>query len=122
MTLNLQYLDFDLSEDTEGVGTFDAMASAGPQEVARVHAEIAEVLAWAHANFPGVCNPLDEGGEWDYELQETREFSIADTLVYDDLTRLFTLTPGTAGTPRHTVTLSISGTQGFSAALREVLA
>lgn len=121
MTLNLQYLDFDYSEDTDGIGLFDAMASTAPQHVARVHIEIAMVLAWAHATFPGNRGPLDEGSQWDFGLQETREFTIADTLDYDDVTGLLNLTPGTAGTPRHTVTLSISGTESFCAALREAL-
>jgi hypothetical protein len=121
MTLNLQYLDFDASENTDGVGTFEAMASTAPQHIAKVHAEIAQVLAWAHATFPGTRGPLDEGGEWDYDLQEMREFTIVDTLRYDVATCLVTTTPGTAGTPRHTVTLSISGTESFCAALREVL-
>ena len=42
MTLN--YLDFDYSEDTEGVGVFDAMATIGPQQVGAVHAEIEQLI------------------------------------------------------------------------------
>ena len=43
MTLN--YLEFDYSEDAEYMGTFEALASVSPAQVAAVHAEVAEVLA-----------------------------------------------------------------------------
>ena len=46
MTLN--YLDFDYSEDADGTGTFDAMASVLPAQLPALHAEITQVLAWAH--------------------------------------------------------------------------
>lgn len=39
----LHYLNFDYSEDTEGTGTFEAMASVWPDQVAAVHAEIVVV-------------------------------------------------------------------------------
>ena len=38
--MTLDYLDFDYSEDTEGVGVFDAMASTGAEQVAAVRAEV----------------------------------------------------------------------------------
>ena len=43
----LNYLLFDHSEDTEGVHTFEAMASVGPGHWPQVQAEVAQVLAWA---------------------------------------------------------------------------
>jgi hypothetical protein len=94
MTLN--YLDFDYSEDTEGIGVFDAMATVRPEQLAAVQAEVAQVLDWAHA-FPGPRGPVEEGGEWDYDLQDVQE----------------------AGAQRRTVTLSISGSPAFCAAFRE---
>lgn len=33
----LNYLDFEYSEDTEGVGTFDAMASVGAMQLFATH-------------------------------------------------------------------------------------
>ena len=63
----LQYLDFDVSEDEHGVGSFDAMASVLPAQVPALHAELARVLAWAHDAF--ARGPLDEGFDWDYDLQ-----------------------------------------------------
>ena len=97
MTTGLRYLDFDYSEDTEGHGTFDAMASTSPEKTHEVRAEAELVLAWAEAAFPDARGALDEGSLWDYDLQESSE----DDPRYD------------------TITLSISGTADFCAALRE---
>jgi hypothetical protein len=95
----LRYLDFDYSEDTEGHGTFDAMASISPEKAPEVHAEIEQVLAWAEAEFPNARGALDEGATWDFDLQETRE------------------------DPRFTtLTFSLGGTADFCAALREQFA
>ncbi len=90
--MTLDYLDFDYSEDTEGIGVFDAMASTAPDRAADVDAEIALVLDWASASFPDRRGPVGDGGEWDCDLQATQE----------------------AGW--RTVTLSISGTPEFCAA------
>ena len=95
----LRYLDFDYSEDTEGHGTFDAMASTAPEKTPEVHSEIERVLAWAEATFPNARGALDEGATWDCDLQETREDPC------------FT-----------TITLSLSGTEAFCTALREQFA
>ena len=100
MTTELRYLDFDYSEDTEGHGTFDAMASTPPHKTPEVRAEIARVLAWAEATFPDARGPLEEGAMWDYDLQETQE----DEPRFD------------------TLTFSLSGTEDFCAALREQFA
>lgn len=97
MTTGLRYLDFDYSEDTEGHGTFDAMASITPDRTSEVQAEIEQVLAWAEAAFPNARGALDEGATWDYDLQQTRE----DNPRFD------------------TLTLSLSGTADFCTALRE---
>lgn len=90
--MTLSYLDFDYSEDTEGIGVFDAMAATAPEQMALVDAEIALVLDWASANFPDRRGPVGDGGDWDYDLQEMQE-----------------------GRWR-TVTLSIGGTREFCAA------
>ena len=87
----LRWLDFDYSEGTDDTGVFDAMASVVPQHAAAVEAEIAEVLAWAEATFAGGRGPVEEGGEWDSDLQVLEE---------DD-------------TARRTFTLSIGGTRVF---------
>ena len=42
--MSLNYLDFEFSDDTEGVSTFEAMASVGPSQIAAVQGEVAQVL------------------------------------------------------------------------------
>lgn len=119
MTLN--YLDFDYSENGDGdaaSGTFDALASVGPSQVAAVHAEIAQVLTWAHATF-GEPGPVVDGFMWDCDLQALREYSVADLLRYDAGTQSMVVDAGTAGVPRHTLGLSVSGSADFCDALRQ---
>lgn len=96
MTVVLRFLEFDYSEDTQGHGTFDGMASVPPKRLPDLEAEIARVLAWAEATFPDSRGALDEGATWDFDLQQTQEDERFDT-----------------------VTLSISGTAAFCAAMRE---
>lgn len=115
----LNYLDFDYSEDTEDVGMFEAMASTGPQQIAAVHAEIVEVLDWAHATFPGRRGPVGDGGDWDYDLQGMREIASSETIEFDAHTRQLDIRLGPPGSPRHTVTLSITGTREFCEAFRQ---
>lgn len=114
----LNYLDFDYSEDAEDVGTFEAVASTWPEKVGDVQQEIAQVLDWASEAFPGQCGSVGEGYEWDYDLHGLREFTVPETLHYDEAARRFTVQAGAPGKPRHTVTLAISGTQEFCAAFR----
>jgi len=94
----LRWLDFDHSEDTDGIGVFDAMASVELQHVDEVQAEIDGVLAWSEVNFAGRCAPIEEGGDWHYDLQLSDE-------------------PGDP--PRRCFSLSISGTAPFCAAFGE---
>jgi hypothetical protein len=95
MATSLRYLDFDVSEDTEGIGTFEAMASVSPDQVPHVQAEIATVLDWAFARFPGAHGPLDEGFAWDHDLQSHRDGGW------------------------HTLTLSVSGDPRFCLSFRQ---
>jgi hypothetical protein len=93
--MSLQFLEFDFSEDPDGGGSFDAMASVRPAQLAAVRAEIAGVLEWAETAFAGQRAPLDEGGEWDLDLQER----------VDGASPLW-----------HVLTLSIGGSTAFCAA------
>lgn len=115
----LDYLDFEYSEDDQGVGTFDAMASTRAAQAVAVRAEVAQVLGWAHAEFPESCAPLEEGGEWSYDLQSVQEFSVPEQMDYDTETRQLVVHPGVPGAPRHTLSLSVSGSPVFCAAFRQ---
>jgi hypothetical protein len=101
----LNFLDFDHSEDPQGGGSFDAMASVGADQLAAVRAEIAQVLAWAQAAFPGMQAPLEEGGEWDFDLQEQQEQQEGQK--------------DGAGPVWHVLTLSLSGSAQFCADFRQ---
>lgn len=67
--MHLQYMIFDASDDGEGTGTWDAMASVRVSDVPAVLAEVQTVLTWAEQHSPGPRGPLDEGGSWDADQQ-----------------------------------------------------
>ena len=111
--MKLDYLDFDYSEDAEGCGSFDALASTLSAQLPAVLAQVQAVLDWANSAFAGQRAPLEEGGEWDCELQVLREFT-------SESPRPGASDPAQgAAADRHSVSLSITGTPGFCAAFRE---
>jgi len=69
----VNYLGFDLSEGAEGVTTLEAMASTTAAQHAAVMAEVQQVMDWAWRHFPDSHGPLDDGRDWDHELQLTQE-------------------------------------------------
>ncbi len=117
--MNLDYLLFDHSEDTEGVHTFEAMASVGPGRWQAVQDEAASVLRWAHQVFPGMRGPVDEGADWDFELQGLQEFSAAEVWTFDEVSGRLHARTSPPGQPRHTLTLTLTGHERFAQALRE---
>jgi hypothetical protein len=69
----MDYLIFDLSEDTEGVTTLEAVVSTKAERHAAVMAEVHQVLAWAWRRYSRTHGPVDEGMDWDHDLQVTVE-------------------------------------------------
>lgn len=67
----LHFLSFDASGDTDGVHTFDALASTSRERHAAVLQEVEGVLAWATRRFPDGPGDLDEGASWCHDLQVT---------------------------------------------------
>ena len=63
------YLIFDASDDGEGTGTWEAMASVRAADLPAVLAEAQAVLTAAERRAPGPRGPLDEGGAWDADEQ-----------------------------------------------------
>lgn len=123
--MNLQLLDFDRSEDAEGVVCWDALA-----QPARVHNtalldEVTEVLRWCHhfdAHGPG---PLEDGANWDFDLQltlygDTHHAQPARSAVvqFDAATGTVQIPPG-ADQQAMALSLSISGTPAFGEAFGE---
>ncbi|CAM3981178.1 hypothetical protein [Paracidovorax anthurii] len=117
--MTLHYLDFDYSEDGEGTGTWDAMASVTAEHLPALHAEIAAVLDWAHATFGDEPGGIGDGADWDYDLQAVEEISAVQSLRFDQATRRLVVESGAATPARHTVTFSVSGNADFCEAFRE---
>ena len=69
--MHLQFFIFDASDDGEGTGTWEAMASVRESDLPALNAEVQAVLARAMTNEPGPRGPLDERGSWDAEEQVT---------------------------------------------------
>lgn len=117
--MTLDWLDFDCSEDTDEVATFDAMATVWPEQQPLVLAEVAAILNWARQHF-GPERPMDEGGEWDVDLQAWCETQPARSLVVNiDAPGLLVSDDSTADERvRRTITISLSGSASFAAALR----
>lgn len=113
--MSLDYLDFDHSGDAEGHGSFDAMAAVAPTQWPALQAEVVRLLGWAEREF-GPAAALDEGGEWDYELQAVRETSVPLRVQY--AAGSLSLRDAGAGVPRITLSLTLSGTPAFCEALR----
>lgn len=114
----LNYLDFDYSEGSDGNATWDAMASVPEAQWNALLAEAAQVLAWAHREFGSQHGPLEDGAEWDFALQGVAETATPQQLHYDEDTGVLGCRAEAGSTQRCTLSLSISGTPAFSAALR----
>ncbi|MEQ6437918.1 hypothetical protein V8Z74_23305 [Comamonas sp. w2-DMI] len=112
----LDYLDFDYSEDEEGTGTWDAMASVGAARVPALAAEVERLLRWASRDFKGRQGAVDEGGDWDYDLQAQDDAGQPLTARFDEASGRLALEASATG--RTTVTLSLSGSSWFGEALR----
>jgi hypothetical protein len=64
----MRHLTFDLTDSSDDILTLEAMASTREAEHAAVMAEVAQVLAWAQAEFGGRQGPVEDGNAWDHEL------------------------------------------------------
>ena len=69
----MRHLIFDRTESSDDILTLEAMASTREAEHPAVMAEVAELLAWAHAEFGGRQGPVEDGHAWDHELLVQRE-------------------------------------------------
>ncbi|MFN3375938.1 MAG: hypothetical protein ACK40S_05250 [Burkholderiaceae bacterium] len=123
MPTALLYLDFDYSEDDAGHGCLDAMADVPAARAPQVEAELAQVLAWVHAQHSWRLSPLDDGGDWDYLVQATPDGSAPLVLEYDPLRAQFKKSPGFAPTTGRVVyTFTLSAREDLCTALREAFA
>ena len=114
---SLDYLIFDYSEDEEGNGTWDAMASVSVARLSALTAEIESVLAWANRAFPGQRAAIEDGGDWDFDLQAQDDSG--NSLIADFDARASKAQIAAAPTGNTNVTLTISGSAAFADAFRE---
>ena len=132
--MNVQLLDFDCSEDAEGVVCWDALAQPQPRYNSALLQEVAKVLAWAHAFDASGPGPLEDGASWDFDLQVRL---LHDGLPMQSAQILFVpladkrnqqpsgdpsphlrLDPAPGPQQRIELSLSLSGTPGFAEAFR----
>lgn len=69
----MHYLTFTLIEGVDGVSTLEAMAATGADRHTAVLAEVEAVLAWARCRFPATQGPVEDGHDWDHDLQVSVE-------------------------------------------------
>lgn len=86
----MDFLNFNLTEVDDGVTSLEAMASTAAAQHQAVMDEAQQVLDWAWHRFPQSHGPLDDGMDWDHDLQVTLE-----------------------GGGWHTVVLTLTGTARF---------
>ncbi|SDM19745.1 hypothetical protein SAMN05428957_103112 [Oryzisolibacter propanilivorax] len=112
----LHFLDFDYSEDEEGLATWDAMASVTAERLADLQSEIDEVLAWACQAFGDRMGPQEEGGLWQYDLQCEQEGQALTELPADPATGRVRWPARLERQDRITLSLSLSGERAFAEA------
>lgn len=115
--MQLNYLDFDYSEDAHGGASWDAMAYVAPERLSALGQEVAQLLNWARAQFPSGPGPLDEGHDWDYALQ-AHAADGTHLACHDHGDKGLALAP--TGQPVQ-LTLSLCGTPAFAQALTDYL-
>ncbi|WP_287985640.1 hypothetical protein [Diaphorobacter sp.] len=114
--MTLHFLDFDYSEDEEGTGTWDAMASVPTDRLPELLAEITALLDWAHTEFGALRGPVETGGLWDYDLQCERDGLPLLALGFDIHERQIHPRPQSQPQAWVTLTLTLSGGPAFAAA------
>ena len=122
--MDLQFLEFDCSEDAEGVVCWDALAQPLPRYRQALLNEVASVLAWAHGWSPQGPGALEDGADFDFDLQasalQTGQGPKAIDLVFHPGTGDIACGPLLADAPDAALalSLSLSGTPAFAQAFR----
>ena len=113
----LDYLEFDYSDDEEGTGTWDAMASVKAERAPALAAEIEALLRWASQKFVGRQGAVEDGFDWDYDLLAQDDDGKPLNARFDKAAGTLELQASATG--RTTVSLSLSGSSQFGDALRQ---
>lgn len=69
------FLHFDATDNGDGTGTWEAMASApaGDPALLQIGQAMQAVVAWVADRAEGPRGPSEEGGEWDADIAATQE-------------------------------------------------
>lgn len=95
--MTTKFLEFDLSEDTHGLCTWDALASPAAGHTPALQAEV-QSLVQHLTRALGSAGPVDEGHLWDMDLQ-----------IHDERGQSVRLEACTWPGGRITLALSLSG-------------
>jgi len=120
--MDLQYLEFDCSEDTEGTVCWDALAHPVAAHTPALLREVTQLLVWASRLGLSGPGPLDEGADWDFDLQaklHTGSDSIPASAVFHPESGSLALHPQPQNGHMLELSLSLSGTPGFADAFRQ---
>lgn len=116
--MDLQFLEFDCSEDSEGVVCWDALAQPAARHTPALLHEVTQLLAWAHRFGPQAPGPLEDGADWDFDLH----IRGGDALLqahWHNASQTLVLSPPPQDHDEITLSLSISGTPAFAQAFRD---
>jgi hypothetical protein len=117
-TMHLQFLEFDCSEDAEGVACWDALAQPAARHTQALLHEVEQVLTWAHRWSPRKPGALEDGADWDFDLN-LQSSMVSIQVHWNAPTHTLVLSPAPSENDAVTLSLSISCAPAFSAAFRE---
>jgi hypothetical protein len=116
--MDLQFLEFDCSEDSQGVVCWDALAQPVARHTPALLEEVRRLLVWAHRFGPQAPGPLEDGANWDYDLQ-IRCGNRQVHCVWQSAQEKLALSPKPSSDEEIVLSLSISGTPEFAQAFRD---
>lgn len=115
--MDLHFLEFDCSEDGEDVVCWDALAQPAARLNSALLREVAQVLTWCHRWSPRSPGALEDGADWDFDLQIHLDSSTLQA-NWDAATQALVLSPAHKDSDEISLSLSISGAPAFCAAFR----
>jgi hypothetical protein len=116
--MTLEFLEFDCSEDSEGVVCWDALAQPAARHTSALLQEVTQLLAWAHRFGPQAPGPLEDGADWDFDLR-IRGGDAPLQAHWNNASQTLALSPSPSSSDEITLSLSISGTPAFAQAFRD---
>lgn len=116
--MDLQFLEFDCSEDSQGVVCWDALAQPAAHHTPALLEEVTQLLVWAHHFGSQAPGPLEDGADWDFDLQIHCSHRPVQA-VWHRAQEQLALSPPPSFQEAIVLSLSISGTPEFAQAFRD---